>query len=346
MKILFLLKSNRYSGAENVVLNIMALLSNDETYYVSPDGPIRKFVEERGLNFYPLEKFNRSSLKRVVNEVKPDLIHANDFAASVLAANSHCGVPIISHLHNNPLWLKKPLDLRTIILAFSLKHISKVISVSNSIENEFFYTFLLRKKNIVLSNFVNAERVKKLSKSSLKNFNNDLLFIGRLTEQKDPLRFCKIVYEIKKDFPDTKAAIIGEGELLNDVKKSITDYHLEKNIQLFGFKNNPYAYIMNSKIVIMPSKFEGFGLVAVESLILGKPVICSGVGGLRDIIDSSCGSICLSDFDYKREIVKLLTSSDLYESKSFYAKKKAVEFTDSEKYIKELTRIYNLVLKG
>ena len=52
MKILFLLKSHEYSGAENVILTLMQLLPAEyETYYASPDGPIRKTVRAKGQNF-------------------------------------------------------------------------------------------------------------------------------------------------------------------------------------------------------------------------------------------------------------------------------------------------------
>ena len=69
---------------------------------------------------------------------------------------------------------------------------------------------------------------------------------------------------------------------------------------------NPYPVLNASKIMILPSKWEGYGLVAVESLSLGIPVICSGAGGLKNIVNSSCGKICKNKDDYVQEIIELL----------------------------------------
>ena len=107
MKILFLLKSHEYSGAENVILTLMQLLPAEyETYYASPDGPIRKTVRAKGQNFIALNKPNLKSVRSTIDKIKPDIIHASDFSMSVLATMASSGIPIISHLHNNPTWIK------------------------------------------------------------------------------------------------------------------------------------------------------------------------------------------------------------------------------------------------
>ena len=54
-----------------------------------------------------------------------------------------------------------------------------------------------------------------------------------------------------------------------------------------GFIDNPYELMLKSKTTILPSRFEGFGLVAIESLALGTPVFNSGVGGLKTIFNDN-----------------------------------------------------------
>ena len=66
MRVLHLLKSNKYSGAENVVLTIMDACPDIEMIYASTDGPIRKVVEDSGHRFYPLED---TSVRTVVWKV-------------------------------------------------------------------------------------------------------------------------------------------------------------------------------------------------------------------------------------------------------------------------------------
>lgn len=110
MKILHVLQSNRFSGAENVVCQIIDLFRTDENIemlYCSPDGPIREMLNERGMPFAPMKKLSVSELKRILKKEKPDLIHAHGFRASILSVISTKKIPVISHLHNNGPWLKK-----------------------------------------------------------------------------------------------------------------------------------------------------------------------------------------------------------------------------------------------
>lgn len=107
MRVLHLLKSNKYSGAENVVLTIMDACPDIEMIYASTDGPIRKVVEDRGHRFYPLEETSVRMVKKAVGELQPDIIHAHDFTMASTAAWAAGDIPVIAHLHNNPPWLKK-----------------------------------------------------------------------------------------------------------------------------------------------------------------------------------------------------------------------------------------------
>lgn len=65
--------------------------------------------------------------------------------------------------------------------------------------------------------------------------------------------------------------------------------HLENNVELVGFQKNPFPYIAACKVMVMPSQWEGFPMVAIESMALGKPLIATPVSGLRDIVTDNCG---------------------------------------------------------
>lgn len=107
MRILHLLKSNKYSGAENVVLTIMDVCSDMDMVYASPDGSIREVVESRGHEFYPLNRPTIREVKKAIRELHPDVIHAHDFTMASTAAWAAGDIPVVAHLHNNPPWLKK-----------------------------------------------------------------------------------------------------------------------------------------------------------------------------------------------------------------------------------------------
>ena len=88
-KILHILRSNKFSGAENVVCQIINIFKTDKNFemvYVSPEGPIKDTLKEKNINYIPIKKLSFLEIKRVINEYKPDVIHAHDFTASVLVA--------------------------------------------------------------------------------------------------------------------------------------------------------------------------------------------------------------------------------------------------------------------
>lgn len=345
MRILYLDKNRGYSGAEKIIVMIMKLFSsNNEVFYVSPDGKIKNIIESKGLKYVPISKASVFEVNRVIKQLSPDLIHASDFSMSVLAAIcASKKIPVISHLHSNPIWLKNRFDIRSIIYAVSLYKIDQVISVSESIGEEYAYKKKLQIKNNVVNNVVNTDTVKKMAqkKTSLEKQSFDLVYLGRLYKEKNPILFCKIVKRVKKHIPTIKAEIIGDGDLNNEVKDYLKKNNLTQNVALLGYKKNPYSYVKLAKVGVITSSFEGFGLSAVEMLALGLPVVSSNVGGLKKIITQDCGKLCDEEQDYVEEIVKLLKNISYYEKKSKAAKRQVLKFSNIQDYKKKIAHIYH-----
>ena len=300
MKILHILTSDRFSGAENVAIKIIQNLEkNFEFAYASPAGSISTTLSEIGINHFEMKKFSLAELNRVISLYKPDIIHAHDYTASVYSAIVSTGknIKIISHLHNNALWIKS-FGKNTISYLLSTYKYQKIICVSPSIKNEFFMGNLFFRKAIVLPNVVDANEIINLSQKDVINDSYDIGYVGRLAEAKNPLRFIRIIKDIKNTYGNIKAFMAGDGPLHDECVSLIKQLELEDNIKILGFTQNPYKYMAKAKLMIVPSVYEGFGLVAVESLVLGKPVLVSNTGGLPKIINDSCGKVCNSDLEF------------------------------------------------
>lgn len=344
MRILHVLNSSSFSGAENVAITIIKQLekdSNYECYYVSPKGPIEERLREEKIKYIPIEKLCNKELKRVVKEYKPDIIHAHDFRASIMSALIESkGIKIISHIHNNPIWIRK-VNIYSMLYLMCSNKFNKILLVSKAIKDEYIFKKFIKNKCIVVGNVINENDViEKAQKEENKN-KYDICFNGRLTEQKNPLRFIKIISKIK--IPDVKVIMIGNGHLREKCEKLIKEKKLENSIMLAGFLENPYLMMNQSKILCMTSDWEGYGLVAVEALTLGKPVVATNVGGIPSIIDESCGKICDDDGDFIEEIEKLLSDEKYYEIKSKNTKTKLKKINNLPQYIKNLKEIYNKV---
>ena len=98
MKVLHVLNTGKYSGAENVAITICKNMQNNVCAYTSPEGKIQETLQEHNVIYYPMKKFCLMELKRIVTEFTPDIIHAHDFKASVICSfvKSSNGVFIIS----------------------------------------------------------------------------------------------------------------------------------------------------------------------------------------------------------------------------------------------------------
>jgi len=342
-RVMHILNTSAYSGAENVaitIINALRLKYDYDFIYVSLDGSIREVCENNNIRFVPIKKKSILEIRRVVEICKPDIIHAHDFTASIICACSGINLPIISHLHNNAPWLQK-YCVNSFVYLFSCLKYSEILVVSSSILDEYVFGNWIKKKSIVISNPINISRVQQKAKLVSKEAKSyDITFIGRLVLPKNPQRFIEIISKVKRDFPNIKVAMIGDGILENECRKIIERDNLHSTIELLGFIKNPYGILLNSKMLCITSDWEGFGLVAVEALSLGVPVIATQVGGLTDIVNDSCGSLCGSNDEFINEIETLLLNSTYWGEKSKKALIRAKYLNNINEYIAIINKIY------
>lgn len=341
-KVLHLLQSSKFSGAEKVACEIIGLFDEEiEMAYCSPNGSIVNVIKEKEIRYLELQEVNVKSLKRVICEYKPDIIHSHDFTMSILAAL--CSkVPIISHLHHNPNWIKK-INIKSLTYCIAAYRFTKIVTVSKAISQEYIFGKLIDKKLIVMPNPVALNNIYKgITDSEVNKKDIDLLFVGRLVEVKDPIKFIEIVEKLKRNNNNIVAKMLGEGPLYEECEKKIRELDLNNNIELVGFRKDVYQYMQRSKLLLIPSKWEGFGLVATEAMALRVPVIAQNVGGLKEIINDKSGKLCNSIEDYIQEISLLMQDEKYYNYKSQEAFNRAKELENIDEYKKKIKEIYSI----
>lgn len=335
--VLHILNTGEYSGAENVAVTIIKNYSADfHGIYMSRKGPIADVLEKEQIQYYGVDKLSKQSIQMAVRELRPDIIHAHDFTASTFAAVYVKNVPIISHLHNNVPWMKH-ISIRSLAYGLVIGRIKTILVVSESVIQECWYRKIMRRKAICMGNPIDLKRIYK---KKTYEISTQLLFVGRLTEQKNPLEFLKIVNELFKDGNVVSATMLGSGELDETCRLYVQKNGLEQIVHMKGFVENPYDYMNQGAILVMPSQWEGFGLVAVEALAFGVPVVANPVGGLTGIVDDSCGLLSMKHEEKVIELKKLLDNSEYYRKKSSAAKKRADEIENIELYMERLNQIY------
>lgn len=342
--VIHLLNSSEYSGAENVAMTAMrAVEGNFSTIYASRPGGIREVVESEGQHYVPVQDLSRHSIRRLEDENVPSIVHAHDWTASLACALHLRRTPFIMHLHSNPPWLKTA-GTKSFGFLFSATKAATILTVSQAVIDEFIFRRMIAKKVGVLSNPLDKARIQTLANEAVPSTPHDLVFVGRLAPAKDPTRFIRIVAEVAKENPGVSAAVVGDGPLMTDLVATVEKYKLQRNLRIYGRLRNPFGILAASRIICVPSIFEGFGMVAAEALSLGVPAVTSGVGGLADVVDHKSGFACRTDAEYARRILELLSNSGLYTAMSQNAVKRSEEFLSIERYGSRLGELYGDVL--
>lgn len=337
IKVMHVLCMSTFSGAENVAITLInSLKEKVNSVYVSPDGPIREIVIQNGIEHYAIKKVNAKNIRKAIKDIKPDVIHAHDFTAGVVCALAAGKIPVINHLHNNSPWLRR-VGIKSVVYGLACFRFRKILTVSDSVMDEFVFGKRFRKKSMTVGNPVNLELIREKAEAPfdqelLAKAKTDLVFLGRLTPQKNVFFLLDILREVKKEKADVLLAVIGDGELRTEFEDKIREYDLAENVVMFGFQSNPYPLLKQARVMCMPSAWEGFGLAAVEALALGKPVVSSNAGGLPSIVDDSCGKVCVKKSEYVEWIEKLLTQQDVYQKLSQGATNKALQFGNMKQY--------------
>ncbi len=112
-----------------------------------------------------------------------------------------------------------------------------------------------------------------------------LVFVGRVVDQKGLEHAIAALPLISAAEPGVTLTIVGEGERLAPALQLAETLGVGHLVLAVGYQRDPVQYIRDADIVVVPSIYEPFGIVAVEAMALGRPVVASGVGGLSEVVD-------------------------------------------------------------
>lgn len=342
MKILHVLASPTFSGAENVACQIISMFKDTdiEMAYASPLGSIADALDERNITYFPMASFTHKELKKIINRFNPDLIHAHDMRASYVVAISKGKIPYISHIHNNN-FNSRGLSIKSLAYLFASFYAKHIIWVSRTSYTGYKFHKYLENKSTILYNVIDINDLNKRESEAKDRESYDIIFLGRLTYPKNPLRLIEILNKVISYDKDLKAVIVGDGDLKSEVKKKIDSLGLKNNIVQKGFVENPLALLRNSKVMLMCSLWEGTPMCALESMALGTPIVSTPVDGLADIIKHEHnGFLAASDDELVSALLKITSDPEYAKKLSYNAKQDSYLINNIEDYQTKLSTIY------
>ncbi len=169
----------------------------------------------------------------------------------------------------------------------------------------------------------------------------DACFVGRLHYQKGVVALIEIWWHVCQVIKDAKLAIVGSGELENDVITAIKKYHLEQNVDLLGLKDGAekYEIFKQSKIMVHPATYDSGGMAMAGGMAWGLPGVSFDLDALRTYYPKGVIKTAYGDTkQFAENIVKLLCDQDVYHKTSTEARELIVEVWDWEKRLQGASR--------
>lgn len=218
-------------------------------------------------------------------------IHATAIGKICTDTAKKCGVKtIIAHTHNNSAvkdWKYYPK-----ILLRKL-YTSGPTDFFACSEDAGKYTFKNKKFTVIynaidINKFLFKQEVREDIRKEL-NIEDKFVIgnIGRLHEQKNQSFLIDIFYEILKKKENTILLIVGKGPLENDLKQKVSNLGIDNKVYFLGNRKDIERIYQGMDVFVLPSLFEGLGIVAIEAQASGLPVIAStGVAKEANITDN------------------------------------------------------------
>lgn len=285
-----------------------------------------------------------NQIHAVIEEVKPDIIHVHSTWAGLfvrlpyLFRKRKAKIIYQSHgwafLMDTSNYKKNIYALVEKILSIST---DKIINISNYEQKQAIEYGLNKNKMVMIYNGVEDKENNSNLKLNWDENKINLLFVGRLDRQKGLDLFLDVYDKMKLE--NLHLYVIGTSVLDDNLPKST------KHVTYLGWVDNKDidVYYQACDAVIMPSRWEGFGLVAIEAMRNLKPVIASNVGALPELIKNNVNGYI---FDIKNDKIlkEILLNINKNELQNLGKKARLIylkNFTDLI-FIKKIYKLYSL----
>lgn len=352
MKILHI-TNNLWSGGVTTLLEeLLSYFSKDNEVTLLLLGKDEEKYNEEKLKNVKIIFLNQEKLYSLKNILKirklikeNDIIHSHLFPSQYITviASLFLNKKIITTEHTT--WNRrrnkmifKPVE------KFIYNKYSKIITVSKSAQTNLINWVGMKEKIIPIPNGIDLEKYKygkdiRNELWDLKENEKLICMIARFSKQKDQ----KTLIRAMKLLPDEiKCIFIGVGETLEEIKEYVEENNLENRIKFLGYRNDVKDIFKSSNLSVLSTNFEGFGLVAIESMCSGTIMIGSNVDGLSEVLKYEEFMFEKGNEKELAEKIKLF----LYDEKKIKIEKEKIEKIIGEYSLEKMIEKYEYIYKG
>lgn len=288
----------------------------------------------RGLMF---KKNAKKALEELLEKEDIDIIHGHYLfpagAAAVEVGNAHNIKTYVTAHGSDMFELYKSQPLMRSTIRNVLKGADGVFAVSNALRHEIIATGVvgIAAKTKISWNSVDIDKFSSKENDSFKREHKltdkpIVLFVGNLIKRKN----VESLLEAKKIAnSDYYLVIVGDGPLFKKLRKKVEEENI-RDVIFTGSRNDVEDIIPSCDVLVLPSFSESFGLVLIEALACGKPVIGSNVGGITEIITDDVGLLVnpTKVSSIARAVDQMINDDNLRTILSMNARNRAKDFSE------------------
>ena len=247
-------------------------------------------------HYQPYELALSSKLVDMVKLYKIEILHVHyaiphayaGYMAKQILKDEGIDLPMVTTLHGTDITLVGNHPNYKSAVSFSINNSDYVTSVSQSLKDDTYKLFNLKKEIHVIPNFIELDKTRNESFISCqrsvmaKPEERIITHISNFRKVKRIPDVIKIFNQIQKKIP-SKLMMVGDGPEKEKAERLCNELGISNKVIFFGNSNEIDLILSYSDLFLLPSETESFGLAALEAMAWSVPVISSNTGGLPEV---------------------------------------------------------------
>ena len=296
------------SGVVATELGIALAEHGHEIHFITYKQPVRLQLLHNNVHYhevsvpsYPLFHYQPYELalsSKLVNMAKLheiEIVHVHyaiphayaGYMAKQMLAQEGIFIPMVTTLHGTDITLVGSHPFYKPAVTFSINNSDAVTSVSQSLKDDTLRLFNIKKEIEVVPNFIDTKKYENLYSNCERELiasNNEKIIthISNIRKVKRVDDVIEIFDRIQKELP-AKLVIVGDGPEKESLENLCKKKGIDEKVLFVGNSHEVDKILCFSDLFILPSEHESFGLVALEAMVCGVPVISSNAGGLPEV---------------------------------------------------------------
>jgi glycosyltransferase involved in cell wall biosynthesis len=359
-KVTHLITTIERGGAEKQLLTLASKQVESglkvEVIFLKGKPELKKEFEESGVEVNKL-LVEKSFLKQILLLSKylrknPSPVHAHlpksELLAAIVVRNKYF---VFSRHNTEPFWPGGPQIISNLLSKFVSKRASQGIAISNAVRS-----YLIKsgevpngyKIDVVYYGFqkdtsTNAAGLGLTTNTMTgRSSNYKIGTIGRLVPQKDYPTLLSAFSTVLKSIPNTDLYVVGEGHVQKDLIELSKSLGIKDKVHWLGKMEHIKEFLSKIDLFILPSKYEGFGLVLLEAMIAKKPIIAANNSAIPEVLGKTYeGLFSTGDANALAQQIKTVITDNSFSERLLQSYSSQLNLFDPSEMNRSIKNIYS-----